>query len=232
MLDVQALRLNYSLRRYYVDDYMQRQVGQLPSGTYALDLGGHKLAKRGRFDINRYPIKTVCLNVMTDNLPDIQADGAWLPLAPMSFDAVICTEVLEHVPDPRLLIVESHRVLRRGGKLIATVPFLYRMHADPYDFGRYTDYYWRKVLDANGFTDIEIKRHGLFYSVALDFFKQYMSKVYPGTLFGTIIRRLALLAIVAPLHPLVLWWEQQPQPRNNQFLSSYTTGFGIVATKA
>jgi SAM-dependent methyltransferase len=231
ILDLHSLRLNYSIRRYFVDEYMRRQAALLPASWLVLDLGGHKVRKRGQFDINEFNVKTICLNITPEKFPDIQADGAYLPLAPDSFDAVICTEVLEHVPDPRLLIEESYRVLRPGGRFVATVPFLYRIHSDPYDFGRYTDHYWDYALRKAGFDNIQIERHGQFYAVLLDYIKQYLSRMGGESRIGTLIRRLLGLLIVFPIQPWLLQYEKQLRFTNPQFTSSFTTGFGIVATK-
>ena len=65
-------------------------------------------------------------------------DGVRLPFLEQAFDAVICTEVLEHVMNFQLLIDEIHRVMRAGGKAVLTVPWSARNHYIPYDFYRYT----------------------------------------------------------------------------------------------
>jgi SAM-dependent methyltransferase len=52
----------------------------------------------------------------------LAADGLRLPFADDCFDAVICSEVLEHVPDWRGLLAEIERVLRPGGRLCISVP--------------------------------------------------------------------------------------------------------------
>jgi len=71
--------------------------------------------------------------------PDtVYYDGHALPFPDASFDAVLCTEVIEHIPDPTEIIREMHRVLKPGGKLIATIPWSARFHYQPYDYHRYT----------------------------------------------------------------------------------------------
>lgn len=102
-------------------------------------------------------------------LLNVQADAAYIPFADASFDAVICSELLEHVFQPIQVVEEAYRVLRPDGVLLLCVPFLYRIHADPYDYGRYTDYYWQRVLQETGFCRITVERQGLFFSVLLDF---------------------------------------------------------------
>lgn len=59
-----------------------------------------------------------------------------LPFADGELDAIVMTEVLEHVPDPKAALIELHRVLRRGGVLCFSVPTSYtelvfwRLHPD------------------------------------------------------------------------------------------------------
>ena len=63
-----------------------------------------------------------------------------IPFPDGHFDALLCTEVLEHAVAPEALIAEMHRVLRPGGSLVLTVPFAARVHHIPYDFHRFTRY--------------------------------------------------------------------------------------------
>ena len=71
--------------------------------------------------------------------PDtVYFDGRVIPFADGSFDAVMCTEVLEHVADPTDLIREMHRVLKPGGFAVITIPWSARFHYQPHDYHRYT----------------------------------------------------------------------------------------------
>ena len=65
-------------------------------------------------------------------------DGRRIPLGDSSVDHVLCTEVLEHCPDPALVVREVHRVLKKGGTGVFTVPWSARYHYIPYDYFRYT----------------------------------------------------------------------------------------------
>jgi len=65
-------------------------------------------------------------------------NGQNIPFKDNSFDAVICTEVLEHVFDHRNLVSEIHRVLKPGGTGMMTVPWSARYHYIPHDYFRYT----------------------------------------------------------------------------------------------
>jgi SAM-dependent methyltransferase len=68
------------------------------------------------------------------------------PVASESYDTVLCSEVLEHVPYPQAAVAEMSRVMRSGGTLVVTVPFLARLHEEPNDFQRFTEYGLRLLL--------------------------------------------------------------------------------------
>lgn len=69
---------------------------------------------------------------------DVLADAHKLPFGDNAFDCVIAIEVFEHLSSPDVAIREIHRVLKFGGHILITVPFLFRVHGDPFDFQRFT----------------------------------------------------------------------------------------------
>src|SRR5438132_6447992 len=69
---------------------------------------------------------------------DVMASADDLPFDAESFDCVICTEVLEHCPEPRETMAEIARVLKPGGWVFLTTPFLRPLHEMPSDYYRYT----------------------------------------------------------------------------------------------
>ncbi|MCP4247759.1 MAG: methyltransferase domain-containing protein [bacterium] len=69
---------------------------------------------------------------------DLCTDIHGLPFADGEVDAIMCTGVLEHIADPAAAVAEFHRVLRPGGSVFCTVPFLQGYHEDPVDYRRYT----------------------------------------------------------------------------------------------
>ena len=84
--------------------------------------------------------------------PDVRADlAAGLPFADASFDGAVCTEVIEHVPDAEALIREMARVIKPGGSLLLTVPFVFHYHEDPEDYRRYSPPGLAAALERAGF---------------------------------------------------------------------------------
>jgi SAM-dependent methyltransferase len=63
-----------------------------------------------------------------------------------AFDAVICMEVLEHIPTPHLAMEKIFLALKPGGALIMSVPFLFPLHDRPHDYFRYTKYGLKYLL--------------------------------------------------------------------------------------
>lgn len=82
--------------------------------------------------------------------PSVFADAAGLPFADGSFDTVLLFEVLEHLAQPERSLAEIQRVLRPGGVLLASVPFLYPIHDAPHDFQRYTRHGLAHAVDEAG----------------------------------------------------------------------------------
>ena len=92
--------------------------------------------------------------------PDFTWDGRVMPFENDSFDCAIGTEVLEHCPDPEIVLKEVCRVLKPNGIFFFTVPFLWNLHEVPHDEYRYTPFSLERHLKNSGFKDIEIKATG------------------------------------------------------------------------
>ena len=95
---------------------------------------------------------------------DIISDITSIPLPDNSVDAILCTEVLEHVPDPLAAIKEFSRLVKPGGYLLITAPFASLTHFAPYHFASgLSRFYYEKHLPENGFRIEELKLNGNFF---------------------------------------------------------------------
>ncbi|MFX0135559.1 MAG: methyltransferase domain-containing protein [Candidatus Hodarchaeota archaeon] len=224
-------RLSYSLRRYYVDEFHERNIRMFPKSANVLDIGGKKVKKRGQFNIENHLVKVKYANIDPNTNPDYLCDGSNIPVKNNSFDVIICSELLEHVREPSLILKEAYRILKPGAVLLICVPFLFRIHSDPYDYGRYTDYYWRTVLKEIGFARITIEKQGLYYSVFMDMLKLYASHKQKGKKPLPKILKWLLQRTIVFGEKKALELEKRENIKNDSFLNSFTTGFGIIAIK-
>ncbi len=85
------------------------------------------------------------------------------PVPSSAFDGLLCSQVLEHVSEPQRALCEMSRVLRPGGTLVLSVPFLSRLHEEPHDYFRFTEYGLRVLLEGSGFVVDEIVPAGSFF---------------------------------------------------------------------
>ena len=92
--------------------------------------------------------------------PDYTWNGKVMPFEDNSFGCALGTEVLEHCPEPEVVLKEVHRVLKPEGIFFFTVPFLWNLHEVPHDAYRYTPFSLERHLKNSGFKNIEIKATG------------------------------------------------------------------------
>jgi SAM-dependent methyltransferase len=86
----------------------------------------------------------------------VSASADAIPLPDASFDVVVLTQVLEHVRRPGVVLGEIARVLRPGGRLLATVPFVWELHEEPHDYWRFTPYALAALLEDAGLDTVAI----------------------------------------------------------------------------
>jgi len=232
LIDPSCRGLAYSLRRYFVDRFYDHEVGKLPKGSYILDIGGNKTGKRGVFNIEVFEHRVVYLNLSPQKFPDIVADAAALPFGNNVFDAVICSELFEHIYNFQDVLAETLRVLKPNGVMLATVPFMYPQHPDPNDYFRYTKQFFLLQLDSLGFTSISAEQQGGFWCVFAD-----MARAIVCEWHGRAEAK-KLTPFLAPLRLLSDWfksralqWDSNPQTLRTVYCKGVTTGFGVKAYK-
>lgn len=104
-----------------------------------------------------------------------------LPFCDGSFDAVLSTQVLEHVTSPAAVLGEAARVLRAGGVFLLTIPFVAAEHEEPHDYFRFTRYGIQSLLEQNGFEHVAVKKQFGFWSMAGDMTYWHFHRKVQGT---------------------------------------------------
>jgi SAM-dependent methyltransferase len=124
---------------------------------YAQDFGNYKKDKKDSLTARTQPYNYGKLDYM-GNIWSIDEKDS-------TFNVILCTEVLEHIPYPNETIKEFSRLLKPGGKLILTVPSNSLRHMDPYYYySGYSDRYLKLILEENRFHDIKIESIGSYHS--------------------------------------------------------------------
>lgn len=101
---------------------------------------------------------------------DLCGDALNLPIKNSSIDTVIATELMEHLSSPDVFLAEAERVLRVGGYLILSVPFMEPLHEEPRDYYRFTPYSLKYLLSQHGFLIQRLWARGGWWSVVLGSF--------------------------------------------------------------
>jgi SAM-dependent methyltransferase len=148
--------------RWFVNGFVKRIAGEIAPGARVLDAGAGESSYKRFFAHCDY--KSVDLGVGDSNWDysnlDYVAPLTDLPVEDNTFDAILCTQVLEHLERPLASLCELHRVLKPGGRIYLTAPMAHAEHQTPYDFFRFTSFGLRSLLARAGFGQVEIEPFG------------------------------------------------------------------------
>lgn len=152
------------------DAWVARQASRVPAGASVLDIGAGSCPYEPLFEHCRYEtqdfksLKGEQLNLGQYGRIDYICDATDIPVSNASFDVVLCTEVLEHVPEPIRVLKEIARILKPGGKLIMTAPLGSGIHQEPYHFyGGYTPFWYQRFLSEAGFENLSVEPNAGFF---------------------------------------------------------------------
>jgi len=148
--------------RWYVTRFVESVAKNLAAGSSILDAGAGESVYKRLFSHCEYKAIDLAVGESRWNYANLDYIGALdeMPIDDEIFDAVLCTQVLEHLEWPRESVKEIYRVLKPGGKLYMTVPMAQNEHQVPYDFFRYTSYGLKSICNHAGFQQVEIKPFG------------------------------------------------------------------------
>jgi SAM-dependent methyltransferase len=138
----------------------------------------------------------------TNSQVDVFYDGKTIPFEKNVFDSIFCSEVLEHVFNIDDIIPELNRVLKKDGQLLLTVPFCWNEHEVPYDFGRYTSFGIKHLLEKHGFSVIENRKSGRFSQVICQLNSLYVYEVLKKWVKPKVLHYLLSMLLIVPVNIL------------------------------
>jgi len=149
----------------------------------------------------RYTDSSVGIDVPTtqheDTRIDVMANGMALPFDREAFDIVLCTEVMEHVPEPQKMLREIRRVLRPGGMAIMTTPFMVPEHEQPWDFYRYTRFGLRYLAEQAELEVVELRPFAGMIGTLISFCVQTQLKFWD--MLAKLVRWRGIRSVYNPL---------------------------------
>ncbi|MBK8988620.1 MAG: methyltransferase domain-containing protein [Chloroflexi bacterium] len=217
--------------------WLEKTLQAIPAGQRILDAGAGELRYKNLCshlhyvsqDFAQYTGEGDGIGLQTGTWDqtrlDIVSDITDIPVEEASFDAVMCIEVLEHVPDPISALRELTRVLRPGGVLIVTAPFASLTHYAPYFFQTgYSRYFYEYWLETMGYTIEDMQWNGNYFEFLAQELRRlpWASKEYADT--------------AVPLHlrfilGLLLAWLEKPAKRSQGAEQLLSFGLHIKAKK-
>lgn len=196
-------------------DWVIQALKRLPPGASILDAGAGELRFKSYCKHLKYVSQDFCqyegkgdgnalqTGEWNTSAIDIVSDITRIPAADQTFDAILCSEVLEHVPDPVAAVAEFSRLLKPGGVMLLTAPFCSLTHFAPFHFASGFNRYWHmEHLAAAGLTVEEISTNGNWF----EYVGQELSRVrFVSHRYASGALGLFLLATSYPLRMILRW---------------------------
>ncbi len=229
----------YAFNQVLRDRWIKAQAASIPKGARVLDVGAGSCPYRADFAHCDYrtqdftALKGEQLRHGDYGSIDYVCDAAAIPVEAASFDVVLSTEMLEHVPYPERVVGEFARILRPGGRLILTAPLGSGLHQEPYHYyGGFTPFWYRKFLGEAGFTDIKTEPNGNFFALFSQEAIRFLRLSWPlrlPPLLGLLwlpawLLLLPVFGVLLP--PLAIWLDRYDNERR------FTVGYHVSARRA
>lgn len=214
--------LDYSVRRQLLDMdledikcYMHQRV---------MEIGCGSLNRRGQFKLPVSKLdQWITVDVQKAVRPALLADVECLPVKSENFDVVIAIEMLEYVINPTVALKEMNRILKPGGIVIVSTPFMHRMDTSS-DRWRFTQAGLQDLLVGAGFRIEKVTQQGSALAVVVNIIKFVVANMP-----WNIGRKLLTLGMYPPLS-IILRLDNFLGKRI-PVLKTFSTGYLIVAVK-
>ncbi len=161
----------------YFDKYLTSEMT-----VYDIGCGPNPFSKKLKEKVKKHVGVDIENGFYEKGFIDLVGSAYNVPVEDGEADAVISSQVIEHLDKPLKAIEESARILKKDGLFLCSFPFLYPLHAEPHDYTRFTEHYMDKVLEENGLSIIETKKVGGFWYILGMYFGIYMQTFDRGIL--------------------------------------------------
>ena len=232
----------FAYNRMRRDNWVLEQANSVPNGAKVLDIGAGGCPHRDKFGHCEYFthdfVQLSDSQIQTQEgygKIDFVSDILNIPVPDSSYNVILCTEVIEHVPNPILAIQEFSRILKPGGTLLITAPLQSGLHQEPYHYyGGYTKYWYQKFLSENNFTDLSIEPNGslhtTYFVLGATVFKSFLEVLVED--YSLLRKSVAFtsLVIFSPIFLILnpafcFFWEKLYRQEE------YTAGYHVSARK-
>jgi SAM-dependent methyltransferase len=142
-----------------IDKFVESSFSEVEAGSLILDAGAGECRFKDKLKgkLRYIAVDTTWGDREWDySKIDVMSHLENLPFASRLFDSVICTQVLEHVSEPQVVLTELSRTLKEEGMIYLTAPQGWGVHQPPHDYFRFTNYGLSYLLQKAGFEEITI----------------------------------------------------------------------------
>jgi SAM-dependent methyltransferase len=186
-----------------------------------LDFGCGSMPYRSLFKVEKY----LGLEIVAEGHPlrnenaTLGYSGDRIPLDDATVDCILMTEVLEHVFNPEHVLKDFNRVLKSGGIVLITCPFVWPLHEEPYDYARYTPFALRYLSESAGFQVVAHENLGCWFLALAQLLLAYFTQTMVPS--GYRMNRLIKSFWCVLINPLALMMARLLPYSNRLYLSNF-----------
>ncbi|WOE70034.1 class I SAM-dependent methyltransferase [Hydrogenimonas thermophila] len=173
--NVSLWNMNF-LNWYYLKKYMKKASKKYINGI-CLDIGSGNSPYKRYLKVDKYisiDKKETQAVAYKQNEHQIEADIKKLPFDNNYADTVLLNQVLEHIDDYEQALSEVHRVLKKDGTFVISVPFIYHIHSEPNDYFRFSEYGLKYILEKHNFRIMEFHYLGYIGTTLVSIWNSFL----------------------------------------------------------
>lgn len=160
-----SVRLILNPNRRTIELFVRESAKTVKQGSKVLDAGAGPCPYKNFFKHCEYEATDF---IDPHKILDFTCTLEKIPRKDNCYDAILSTEVLEHVENPQKVMEELYRVLKKRGKLFLTVPQGWKIHQEPYNYFYFTRYGLELLLKKSGFKKFKITPKGGYFWLLSD----------------------------------------------------------------